>query len=66
MIAWLLAPRLFTLRPCALRVETASPLMLGHTAVEFRLADPSAATVQWATGADADSVFALLNERLAR
>ncbi len=66
VIAWLLAPRLFTLRPCALRVETASPLMLGHTAVEFRLADPSAATVQWATGADADSVFALLNERLAR
>jgi purine nucleosidase len=66
VIAWLLAPQLFTLRPCALRVETASPLTLGHTAVEFRLADPSAATVQWATGADSGGVFALLNERLAR
>ena len=29
-------------------------------------ADPAAATVQWATAADADGVFALLNERLAR
>ena len=66
VIAWLLAPHLFTLRPCDLKVETASPLTLGHTAVEFRLADPSAATVQWATAADSDGVFALLNERLAR
>ncbi len=66
VIAWLLAPHLFTLRPCDLKVETASPLTQGHTAVEFRLADPATATVQWATAADADGVFALLNERLAR
>jgi purine nucleosidase len=66
VIAWLLRPELFTLRPCALRVETASPLTLGHTAVEFRLADPAAAHVHWASAADADGVFALLNERLAR
>jgi purine nucleosidase len=65
-IAFLLAPQLFTLRPCRLEVETASPLTLGHTAVEFRLPDPSEATVQWATLADADGVFALLTERLAR
>lgn len=66
VIAWLLAPQLFTLRPCELRVETASALTLGHTAVDFRLPDPSAATIQWATKADADGVFALLNARLAR
>lgn len=66
VIAWLLAPQLFALRPCDLKVETTSPLTLGHTAVDFRLADPSAATVQWATKADADRIFDLLNERLAR
>lgn len=66
VIAYLLAPHLFTLRPCTLRVETASPLTLGHTAVEFRLPDPDAAVVRWATGADADAIFALLAARLAR
>lgn len=65
VVAYLLAPQLFTLRPCELRVETASPLTLGHTAVEFRV-DPAAARVQWATGANAGGVFALLTERLAR
>ncbi|MFN3513660.1 MAG: nucleoside hydrolase [Phenylobacterium sp.] len=64
-IAWLIAPELFELRPCDLQVETASPLTLGHTAVEFRLADPAAAKVRWAVRADADGVFALLTERLA-
>lgn len=66
VIAYLLAPQLFTLRPCELRVETGSPLTLGHTAVEFRVENPADATIQWAIGADADGVFALLNERLAR
>lgn len=66
VIAWLLKPELFTFRPCELRVETSSPLTLGHTAVEFRLADPAAATIHWATQANADGVFALLNARLAR
>jgi purine nucleosidase len=36
VIAYLLAPKLFTLRPCAISVETASDLTRGHTAVEFR------------------------------
>lgn len=66
VIAYLLAPQLFTLRPCDLKVETRSSLTLGHTAVEFRLPDPATARIQWATKADADGVFALLNERLAR
>ncbi|MET3528182.1 nucleoside hydrolase [Phenylobacterium koreense] len=66
VIAYLLAPQLFTLRRCDLQVETSSPLTLGHTAVEFRLPDPAAARIEWATGADADGVFTLLTERLAR
>lgn len=66
VIAYILAPHLFTTRPCELRVETNSALTLGHTAVEFRLADPSAATVQWVTEVEADGVFDLITERLAR
>jgi len=65
-IAWLLAPELFVTVPVDLQVETASPLTQGHTAVEFRLADPAKATVHWATQADADGVFSLLFDRLAR
>jgi len=65
-IAWLLAPDLFTTVPVDLQVETASPLTQGHTAVEFRLADPAKATVHWTTKADADGVFALLFDRLSR
>lgn len=65
-IAWLLAPELFTAVPVDLRVETESPLTAGHTAVEFRLKDPAAATCRWVTKADAEGMFALYFERLAR
>ncbi|MDO9487730.1 MAG: nucleoside hydrolase [Sphingomonadaceae bacterium] len=61
-IAWLLRPDLFDLKPCRIDVETASPLTMGHTAVEFRSEDPNA---RWAVSADADGVFALITERLA-
>ena len=63
-IAWLLAPGLFTAVPAQVRVETRSPLTLGHTAVEFRLRAPS--PVRWVTEVDAAGVYALLLERLAR
>lgn len=66
VIAWLLNPDLFVTVPVQLGIETSSPLTLGHTAVEFRLADPSASRVRWATKADAEGVFALLLERLGR
>ncbi len=61
-IAYLLAPELFKARPCFIQVETASPLTLGHTAVEFRGAADS--STRWVTHADADAVFDLLNARL--
>lgn len=64
-VAWLLRPELFTLRPCRVAVETASPVTLGMTIVDFD-STPSEMNCLWATRADADGVFALLNERLAR
>ncbi len=64
-VACLLRPDLFESRPCRLEVETASPLTLGHTAVEFR-GDPARANARWVTAADADGVFALLTERLSQ
>ncbi|MFZ5670997.1 MAG: nucleoside hydrolase [Pseudomonadota bacterium] len=65
-IAWLLAPQLFTAVPVDLKVETASPLTMGHTAVEFRLPEGFVPTVRWVTEVDHEAVFALMLERLAR
>lgn len=65
-IAYLLDPSLFTLRPCRMAVETASPLTAGHTAVEFRPGDGPERHIQWAIKADADGVFKLLTDRLSR
>ena len=63
-IAFILKPELFISLPAQIRVETTSPLTLGHTAVEFRLPDPHAVRTRWVTEADADGVFGLLLERL--
>lgn len=65
-ILYLLAPQHFTAVPVDLQVETNSPLTLGHTAVEFRLKDPAAATCRWVTQVDHEAVFALMLEILAR
>jgi purine nucleosidase len=65
VIAYLLAPELFTLRPCSIRVETTSDLTRGHTAIEFR---PDywgvAYNARWVTHIDADGVFELLEAAL--
>lgn len=67
VIAYFLAPELFTLRPCSIQVETRSDLTRGHTGVEFR---PDYRGVpynaQWVTHIDADGVFALLETALSR
>lgn len=65
-IAWLVEPRLFSGRPCAVEVETASPTALGRTLVDwFGVTDrPPNATVM--READAYGFFALLEKRLAR
>lgn len=59
-VAWLLQPELFDTRACRIAVETASPLTLGATVIDFRVDGPH----RWAAAADADGVFALLGERL--
>jgi purine nucleosidase len=61
-IAYILDPTLFETTPAKIEVECASPLTLGHTAVEMRNAGDS--PVRWATGANAEGVFALLIGRL--
>jgi purine nucleosidase len=66
VIAYLLAPALFTLRPCSIRVETLSDLTRGHTAVEFRPDHWGVAFhAQWATHIHADGIFDLLERALA-
>jgi purine nucleosidase len=62
-VAWLIAPDLFDLKPCRIDVETGSELTRGHTAVEFRV-DMASARHRWAVSADAEGVFALINQRL--
>ena len=65
-IAWLIRPDLFQLRPARIAVETASPLTLGATAVEFRLGQGEARATRWAVAADARGVFDLLAASLER
>ncbi len=65
-LAWFIRPRLFETAPANLRVETISPLTLGHTAVEFRVSEALPANAAWVTRIDADGLFDLLLERLAR
>ena len=62
-VAWLMAPELFTLKPCDIRVETQSDLTRGHTAVEFRVA---AGRHRWAVAADGQGVFDLITETQRR
>jgi purine nucleosidase len=61
VIAYLLAPDLFTTRPCMIKVETISDLTRGHTAVEFRAhywnGGPNA---YWVTHVNAAGLFDLL------
>ena len=66
VIAYLLAPDLFTVRSCSIRVETISDLTRGHTAVEFRPDYHGVAfTAGWVTGIDADGIFDLLEAAFA-
>ena len=65
-VAYLLAPELFELKECRVQVETASPLTLGHTAVDFWGVTGRPANARWAWKVDADGFFDLLNDALAR
>lgn len=65
-IAYVLRPDLFETHPCRMDVEIASELAQGHTAVDLRLSDGISPNARWAVKAQADGVYALLTERLAR
>ena len=65
VVAFLLMPELFALKPCSIQVETASTLTRGHTAVEFRPDYQNMAfNAHWVTHIDSDGLFALLEEAL--
>lgn len=65
-VAWLIRPELFDGRPCAVEIETASPLGLGRTYVDWWGTTGRAANATVMAEADADGFFDLLVERLAR
>lgn len=66
VIAYLIAPHLFKVRPASIRVETESDLTRGHTAIEFR-ADYGGVpfNAAWVTHIDDDGLFALLEGAFA-
>lgn len=65
VIAYLLAPEAFQLRPCRIEVETQSTLTRGHTAIEFREAVAGAFNANWVSKADPAVVLSLLLRYLA-
>lgn len=65
-IAYLLAPALFTAKPCHIAVETSSPLTIGHTAVDFWGVTAESPNAMWIHGVNADGFFDLLIDRLSR
>jgi purine nucleosidase len=65
VVAYLIAPELFETKPAFVEVETRAGLTRGHTSVDV-YAKPEDANARWATKVDAEAVFALLYERIAR
>lgn len=65
VIAYLLAPEAFALRPCRIEVETTSALTRGHTAIEFRKAVAGTFNANWVSKADPEAVLSLLLRYLA-
>jgi purine nucleosidase len=66
VIAYLLAPELFDGSMVNVAVETASPLTLGMTVVDWWGVSGRAANARVMHGVDADGFYALLAERVAR
>jgi len=66
VIAYLLAPDIFTGRKVNVAVECESPLTLGMTVVDWWTVTGKPANVQFMRGIDADRYFDLVIERVAR
>ncbi len=66
VIAWLLAPRLFTGRFINVEVETQSKLTLGMTVADWWRVTDRAPNAMFIGDLDAERFFSILTERLAR
>ncbi len=66
VIAWLIAPELFTGRRINVEIETGSELTLGMTVADWWGVTGRAANALFIGSLDADGFFALLTARLAR
>ena len=66
VIAYLLRPALFQGREVNVAVETASPLTLGMTVVDWWGVSARKRNARFMTEVDADGVYALLTQQLAR
>jgi purine nucleosidase len=66
VIAYLLKPELFSGRDCNVEVETASPLTVGMTVVDWWQVTGRKHNARVMKDVDADGFFALLTERVGR
>jgi purine nucleosidase len=66
VIAYLLRPGLFQGREARVEIETEGTLTLGRTVVDFRRRGGFAANARVIERVDAEGLFSLLTERLAR
>ena len=64
-VAWMIAPDIFNGRPCNVEIETASPLTMGMTVVDWWQVSSRPHNALVIGDLDADRFFALINERLA-
>ncbi len=65
-MAWMLWPELFEGRLCNVEIETASPLTLGATVVDWRGRTARPKNCLWINGCNAPEMYARMMERLAR
>jgi len=64
-VAWMIAPDIFNGRPCNVEIETASPLTMGMTVVDWWQVSSRPHNALVIGDLDADQFFALITERLA-
>ena len=64
-IAWMIAPDIFNGRPCNVEIETASPLTMGMTVVDWWQVSSRPHNALVIGDLDADRFFSLITERLA-
>ena len=64
-VAWVIAPEIFNGRPCNVEIETASPLTMGMTVVDWWQVSSRPHNALVIGDLDADRFFALITERLA-